>query len=145
MFADLIDGPLAHIPSGRFGANSTWVLCAAIAHNLLRAAGALAGGNLTKARGATPATQTRRRPGPPGPTATKTRAAPARPLALDPALATTLAGRPPPDQPASYPYHQDRQWKAGQTSGYTTPETKWWARRRRTHHTPTGVGGFRLR
>ena len=53
VFADLIDGPLAHIPSGRFGANSAWVLCAAIAHNLLRAAGALAGGNLTKARGAT--------------------------------------------------------------------------------------------
>jgi len=39
VFADLIDGPLAHIPSGRFGANSAWVLCAAIAHNLLRAAG----------------------------------------------------------------------------------------------------------
>ena len=43
VFADLIDGPLAHIPSGRFGANSAWVLCAAIAHNLLRAAGVLAG------------------------------------------------------------------------------------------------------
>ncbi len=33
VFADLIDGPLAHMPSGRFGANSAWVLCAAIAHN----------------------------------------------------------------------------------------------------------------
>src|SRR6202008_4544353 len=42
VFADLIDGPLAPIPSGRFGANSAWVLCAAIAHNLLRAAGVLA-------------------------------------------------------------------------------------------------------
>ena len=42
-FADLIDGPLAHMPSGRFGANSAWVLCAAIAHNLLRAAATLAG------------------------------------------------------------------------------------------------------
>lgn len=40
VFADLIDGPLANIPSGRFGANSSWIiLCAAIAHNLLRAAG----------------------------------------------------------------------------------------------------------
>ena len=39
VFADLIDGPLAHMPSGRFGANSAWILCAAIAHNLLRAAG----------------------------------------------------------------------------------------------------------
>ena len=53
VFADLIDGPLAHIPSGRFGANSAWVLCAAIAHNLLRAAGVLAGGHHTRARGST--------------------------------------------------------------------------------------------
>jgi len=53
VFADLIDGPLACIPSGRFGANSAWVLCAAIAHNLLRAAGHLAGGRHAKARGAT--------------------------------------------------------------------------------------------
>jgi hypothetical protein len=53
VFADLIDGPLAHIPSGRFGANSAWILCAAIAHNLLRAAATLAGGRHTVARGAT--------------------------------------------------------------------------------------------
>jgi hypothetical protein len=52
-FADLIDGPLAHIPSGRFGANSAWALCAAITHNLLRAAGILAGGRHGKARGGT--------------------------------------------------------------------------------------------
>jgi DDE family transposase len=53
VFADLIDGPLAHIPSGRFGANSAWVLCAAIAHNLLRAAGVLAGDRHSRARGST--------------------------------------------------------------------------------------------
>src|SRR6185437_16083765 len=53
VFADLIDGPLAHIPSGRFGANSAWILCAAIAHNLLRAAGMLAGDQHTRARGST--------------------------------------------------------------------------------------------
>lgn len=53
VFADLIDGPLAHMPSGRFGANSAWILCAAIAHNLLRATGVLAGGAHTVARGAT--------------------------------------------------------------------------------------------
>jgi hypothetical protein len=52
-FADLIDGPLAHLPSGRFGANSAWILCAAIAHNLLRAAGALAGDRHARARGST--------------------------------------------------------------------------------------------
>jgi hypothetical protein len=53
VFADLIDGPLAHLPSGRFGANSAWALCAAIAHNLLHAAGTLAGNGHTVARGAT--------------------------------------------------------------------------------------------
>ena len=52
-FADLIDGPLAHIPSGRFGANSAWAICAAIAHNLLRAAATLAGTCHRTARGAT--------------------------------------------------------------------------------------------
>ena len=52
-FADLIDGPLAHIPSGRFGANSAWAICAGIAHNLLRAAATLAGTGHRSARGAT--------------------------------------------------------------------------------------------
>jgi hypothetical protein len=53
VFADLIDGPLAHMPSGHFGANSAWILCAAIAHNLLRATGVLAGGAYPAVRGAT--------------------------------------------------------------------------------------------
>jgi hypothetical protein len=53
VFADLIDGPLAHLPSGRFGANSAWVLCAAIAHNLIDACGVLAGDRHGHARGAT--------------------------------------------------------------------------------------------
>ena len=53
VFADLIDGPLAHLASGRFGANSAWVWCAAIAHNLLHAAGVLAGDQHTRARGST--------------------------------------------------------------------------------------------
>ena len=52
-FADLIDGPLAHIPSGLFAANCAWLGCAVIAHNLLRAAGTLVGGNHAVARGAT--------------------------------------------------------------------------------------------
>jgi Transposase DDE domain group 1 len=52
-FADLIDGPLAHLPSGRFPANAAWLTCAGITHNLLRAAGTLAGGQHAKARGAT--------------------------------------------------------------------------------------------
>ena len=53
VFADLIDGPLAHQPSGRFAANSAWAICAAICHNLLRAAGTLAGDRHAVARGAT--------------------------------------------------------------------------------------------
>ncbi|WP_461479808.1 IS1380 family transposase [Mycobacterium sp. HUMS_1102779] len=52
-FADVIDGPLAHIPSGLFAANCAWLAAAVIAHNLLRAAGTLAGGHHTVARGAT--------------------------------------------------------------------------------------------
>jgi hypothetical protein len=52
-FADLIDGPLAHMPSGRFGANSAWVLCTGIAHNLLHAARTLAGHRHDVAPGAT--------------------------------------------------------------------------------------------
>jgi hypothetical protein len=52
-FADIIDGPLAHLPSGNFDANAAWTVCAALAHNLLRAAGSLTSTFHTKARGAT--------------------------------------------------------------------------------------------
>ena len=51
--AELIDGPLAHLPSGRFPANDAWLACAAVAHNLTRAAGHLAGGGYGAARPAT--------------------------------------------------------------------------------------------
>jgi hypothetical protein len=53
VFADLIDGPLAHLPSGRFAANSVWAICAAITHNLLRAAGTLTSNRHAVARAAT--------------------------------------------------------------------------------------------
>jgi Transposase DDE domain group 1 len=53
VFADLIDGPLGHLPSGRFTANAAWLTLTAVAHNLLRAAGCLAGGVHAKARAAT--------------------------------------------------------------------------------------------
>lgn len=52
-FADLTDGPLAHLPSAVFTANAAWLTCAAITHNLLRAAGTLASAFHAKARGAT--------------------------------------------------------------------------------------------
>lgn len=50
--SDLIDGPMKVMPSGRFSANSAWLTCAAICHNLLRAAGTLTDDH-TVARGAT--------------------------------------------------------------------------------------------
>ena len=53
VFADLYDGPLAHLPSGNFNANAAWLSIAAMAHNLLRAAGTLASLAYAKARGAT--------------------------------------------------------------------------------------------
>ena len=81
-FADLIDGPLAHIPSGLFAANCAWLGCAVIAHNLLRAAGTLAGGNHAVGPWRHPAPRPGQRAGPlrrPGP---QTDAAPTSPLAL---------------------------------------------------------------
>ncbi len=42
VIVDLKNGPLAHLPSGHFWANSAWFVCAAMAFNLTRAAGALA-------------------------------------------------------------------------------------------------------
>jgi hypothetical protein len=53
VFADVTSGPLAHLPSGVFAANAAWLSITAMAHNLLRAAGALASLPLAKARAAT--------------------------------------------------------------------------------------------
>ncbi len=43
IIADLKNTALAHLPSGKFAANSAWLVLAAIAFNLTRAAGTLAG------------------------------------------------------------------------------------------------------
>lgn len=51
--ADLYAGALAHLPSGVFEANAAWLVIAAMAHNLLRAAGTRAGRSWAKARTAT--------------------------------------------------------------------------------------------
>lgn len=53
VFADLKASALAHLPSGVFAANAAWLVCAAIAFNLTRALGRLAGGALSKAETAT--------------------------------------------------------------------------------------------
>ncbi|HET6868469.1 MAG TPA: IS1380 family transposase [Solirubrobacteraceae bacterium] len=53
VIADLKNGPLAHLPSGHFAANSAWLVLAAIAFNLTRAVGALASSFHAKATTAT--------------------------------------------------------------------------------------------
>ena len=49
VFADLKASALAHLPSGKFAANSAWLVLAAIAFNLTRALGTIAGGTHAKA------------------------------------------------------------------------------------------------
>ena len=53
VIADLKNSALAHLPSGHFPANAAWLVCAAIAFNLTRTLGVIAGGQLTKATTAT--------------------------------------------------------------------------------------------
>jgi hypothetical protein len=53
VIADLKDSALAHLPSGHFAANSAWLVLAAMAFNLTRAAGALASAFHAKATTAT--------------------------------------------------------------------------------------------
>ena len=132
MFADLIDGPLAHLPSGRFASNSAGALCAMITHNLLRAADTLdphqAGGRVRRH----PAPPGRARPGTAGPDTTPARAAPTPTLALG----TTMAGhldrslRSSPRAPSSRltPDHR----RTGTTGD---PDWKSWADQRH-HHAP---------
>src|ERR1043165_3857385 len=50
VFADLNSAALAHFPSGHFAANAAWLTLAALAHNLTRAIGVLAGGRHARAR-----------------------------------------------------------------------------------------------
>jgi hypothetical protein len=57
VLSDVIDGPLAHLPSGQFASNGAWAICSAITHNLLRAAGTIASPRHALARGATLRTQ----------------------------------------------------------------------------------------
>ncbi|MEX5297015.1 IS1380 family transposase [Kocuria sp. CPCC 205268] len=53
VIADLKNGPLAHLPSGVFTANAAWLVCAAMAFNLTRAAGVIASKRHARARTAT--------------------------------------------------------------------------------------------
>ena len=53
VIADLKSGPIAHLPSSKFTANAAWLVLAAIAFNLTRAAGCLASTFHARATGAT--------------------------------------------------------------------------------------------
>jgi hypothetical protein len=53
VIADLKNGPLAHLPSGKFNANGAWLVLAAMAFNLTRATGTLASGFHSRATTAT--------------------------------------------------------------------------------------------
>jgi hypothetical protein len=61
--ADLKHSALAHLPSGKFAANSAWLVCAVMTFNLTRAAAVLAGAKLAKAT--TPTIGARWSPSPP--------------------------------------------------------------------------------
>ena len=105
VFADLTDGPLAHLPSGSFPANAAWLALAAISHNLLRAAGPWPACLRQGQRGhPAPRPHRRRRPHRP-PRPRPPHLAPARRLAPrapnGPASSRPPAARPPPrpDQP----------------------------------------------
>lgn len=51
--AELKDGPLAHMPSGRFQANAAWLAITAMAHNLMRTAATIIGGAMARVRAMT--------------------------------------------------------------------------------------------
>ena len=53
VIAELKDGPLVHLPSGGYGANAAWLAHAAMAFNLARALGVLAGKRHARSRWAT--------------------------------------------------------------------------------------------
>ena len=53
VLSDVIGAPGAVLSDKHFAANGAWAICAAITHNLLRAAGTLAGSRHALARGAT--------------------------------------------------------------------------------------------
>ena len=57
VIAELKDGPLAHLPSGKYAANAAWLAHAVIAFNLARAAGVAASPQHARARWATLRTQ----------------------------------------------------------------------------------------
>ena len=148
VIADLKDSALAHLPSGKFTANAAWLACAAMAYNLTRAAGALAGGLHARARHRNAPRPPDRRPRPAGPLRRPAHPAPAPALALGSRpgrTAPSRAARPTPDRPDHRPDGPDRnqQWnsRTDRQPGHAHPPTT----RKDQHNHSTGLrGGCRL-
>jgi len=130
VIADLKDGALAHMPSGKFTANAAWTVLAAIAYNLTRAAGVLASAFHAKATTATIRTQLIAVP------ARIARSARRSCLHLpahwpwqDPrtALHAAATGPPPPrrpDHPAGDGATKDPSGRTGQAGDTLTPDSR---------------------
>jgi len=126
--ADLRAGPLAHLPSSSFSANGAWLVLAAIAFNLTRAAGAIASVFHAKATAATIRRQLPpSRPGSPPPrggwSCTCHGTGPGRTAGKSCAPAPADHPGPPPPNPPS-PAGRDRtrnRGRAGQIGGHLTP------------------------
>lgn len=98
---DLKAGPLAHLPSGSFNANSAWLQCAVLAHNLIRWAAVLG------ERRHRPAHRSQdvphpapRHPRPPRQPLRPAHPPPPRPLALGPALPPSARHAARPARPS---------------------------------------------
>ncbi len=91
VIAELKDGPLAHLPSGKYAANAAWVSLAVIAFNIARAAAVAA--DLANARWATLRRKIIKIPGRTASTARRLDLHLPTPLALGPRLGITARRR----------------------------------------------------
>lgn len=126
--ADVRSGALAHLPSGSFAANSAWLVLAAIAHHLRRAAGTLASMFRESDHWNHPSPADRH-PRPARPPSASTSCAPADQLALAPRVGEPVrrgvrATRAHHDlmvAPAPRADQEPSSGRAGQASNYHTP------------------------
>jgi hypothetical protein len=98
VIADLKAGPIAHLPSASFAANSAWLVLAAIAFNLTRGAGCLA--SAFHARNRDHPHPTHLRPSPDRPLRATTYPAITHELALEHRLAPAIHRRTQATRPA---------------------------------------------
>ena len=148
VFADLIDGPLAHMPSGR--QQRLGAVRRDRPQPAARRRNARRWPPRRRPRGH-PAPQDRQHFRPPGPPTTTTRPAPTQPLALAGTMASVVAQhhRPPPTTAshtslttAERPDRSTR--KAGQTSKNVTPTHRQPRSQTTSTAGPQPIGGFRL-